>query len=292
MGHKMDRNIIEINNVSHTYRTGEAENAVEALFNINIKIKESSFVVVLGRNGSGKSTLAKLINGLILPTKGSVIVNGMDTRENRYIWDIRSTVGMVFQNPDNQIIGTTVEEDVAFGPENLGIPPSEIVKRVRASLEMVGLKDFSESAPHLLSGGQKQRVAIAGILAMRPRCIVLDEATSMLDPIGRKEVMNILKKLNEEEKITIVHITHNMDEAFLADRVIVINDGIIEADGTPQEIFSMVDKIKEFGLDVPQVTELLYELERYGYELPKGLLTIDEAYDVLKPILQKKSKFH
>ncbi|NMB98005.1 MAG: energy-coupling factor transporter ATPase [Clostridiaceae bacterium] len=283
----MNKSIIEINNVSHTYKSGDIENTIEALSNINITIKEGSFVVILGRNGSGKSTLAKLINALILPTEGSVLVNGMDTKDSRYTWEIRRTVGMVFQNPDNQIIGTTVEEDVAFGPENLGVPPAEIVKRVKSSLKVVGLTEFCESAPHLLSGGQKQRVAIAGVLAMRPKCIVLDEATSMLDPIGRKEVMNILQKLNKEEKITIIHITHNMDEAFAAERVVVINNGIIEADGTPKEIFSDVEKIRELGLDVPQVTELLNELEKYGYILPKGILTVDEAYDILWPLLVK-----
>jgi energy-coupling factor transport system ATP-binding protein len=287
MGKEMNKSIIEINNVSHTYKSGDIENTIEALSNINITIKEGSFVVILGRNGSGKSTLAKLINALILPTEGSVLVNGMDTKDSRYTWEIRRTVGMVFQNPDNQIIGTTVEEDVAFGPENLGVPPAEIVKRVKSSLKVVGLTEFCESAPHLLSGGQKQRVAIAGVLAMRPKCIVLDEATSMLDPIGRKEVMNILQKLNKEEKITIIHITHNMDEAFAAERVVVINNGIIEADGTPKEIFSDVEKIRELGLDVPQVTELLNELEKYGYILPKGILTVDEAYDILWPLLVK-----
>ncbi|HHV95108.1 MAG TPA: energy-coupling factor transporter ATPase [Clostridiaceae bacterium] len=284
----MKRNIIEIINVSHTYKSADIENTIEALSNVNVAIKEGSFVVILGRNGSGKSTLAKLINALILPTEGKVIVNGMDTRDSKYTWEIRRTVGMVFQNPDNQIIGTTVEEDVAFGPENLGIPPAEIVKRVRNSLEMVGLSEFGNSAPHLLSGGQKQRVAIAGILAMKPKCIVLDEATSMLDPIGRREVMNILQKLNKEEGITIIHITHNMDEAFVADRVIVINDGMIVADGTPKEIFSDVDKIKDLGLDVPQVTELLNELGKYGYTLPKGILTVDEAFDVLWPFLMNR----
>ena len=284
----MDRNIIEIINVSHTYKSADIENTVEALSNINITIKEGSFVVILGRNGSGKSTLAKLINALILPSEGKVLVNGMDTSDSKYTWEIRRTVGMVFQNPDNQIIGTTVEEDVAFGPENLGIHPAEIIKRVNDSLKVVGLQEYNNSAPHLLSGGQKQRVAIAGILAMKPKCIVLDEATSMLDPIGRREVMNILQKLNKEEKITIIHITHNMDEAFAADRVIVINDGMIVADGTPKEIFSDVDKIKELGLDVPQVTELINELEKCGYTLSKGILTVDEAYDVLWPLLLNK----
>ena len=288
----MNKNIIEIKNVSHTYRSDETENGIEALSDINILIEKGSFVAVLGRNGSGKSTLAKLINALILPSEGSVLVNGKDTKNQDNTWDIRRTVGMVFQNPDNQIIGTTVEEDVAFGPENLGVPPLQIVRRVKEALEMVGLKEYNDSAPHLLSGGQKQRVAIAGILTMRPECIVLDEATSMLDPIGRKEVMNTLKKLNKEEKITIVHITHNMDEAFMADRVIVINEGIIEVDGTPKEIFSNVKKIKKLGLDVPQVTELFSELEKHGYKLPKGILTIDEAFDILTPMLIEKAKFH
>lgn len=282
----MAEKFIEITNVSHTYRSEENESKSEALSNLSLSIEKGSFVAILGRNGSGKSTLAKLINGLIVPSEGSVTVNGLNTSDESKVWDIRHVVGMVFQNPDNQIIGTTVEEDVAFGPENLGIPPAEIVVRVKEALAVVGLSDWAENAPHLLSGGQKQRVAIAGILAMRPECIVLDEATSMLDPVGRYEVMNVLKKLNEGEKITIVHITHNMDEVFMADRVVVINEGVIVADGRPATVFSNVEEIKNIGLDLPQVTELFYELEQEGYNLPRGILTVDGALEMLIPLFE------
>ncbi|HOJ09480.1 MAG TPA: energy-coupling factor transporter ATPase [Clostridiales bacterium] len=277
----MNNNFIEIKNISHIYKTDATDNGVEALSNISINIEKGSFVVILGRNGSGKSTLAKLMNVLIMPSEGAILVKGIDTREQNNTWEIRRIVGMVFQNPDNQIIGTIVEEDVAFGPENLGVPPGEIVKRVEKALNVVGLTDYNNNAPHMLSGGQKQRVAIAGILAMKPECIVLDEATSMLDPVGRKEVMNVLRKLNKEEDITIVHITHNMDEACMADRVVVINEGTVRVDGTPGEVFSNVDMVKNLGLDVPQVTELFYELEKEGCKLPKGVLTVDEAFDIL-----------
>jgi len=250
---------------------------VEALSGVNLSIEKGKFTVILGKNGSGKSTLAKLMNALLLPSKGVVLVKGVDTRDEPSKWEIRRVTGMVFQNPDNQIVGTTVEEDVAFGPENLGVEPVEIRRRVDEVLDTVGMKEYSNVSPHFLSGGQKQRIAIAGILAMKPECIVLDEATSMLDPMGRKEVMAVLKKLNREEKITIVHITHNMEETCMADRVIVIDDGKIAACGTPSEVFSDVKKIKSLKLDVPQVTELLYELEKEGLDLPRGVLTVEEA---------------
>lgn len=273
-----DKNIIDINNVSYVYKSHTEERPdVQALQDVSLGIRQGEFLAVLGRNGSGKSTLAKLMNALILPSEGTVIVNGFDTKDEELLWNIRSTTGMVFQNPDNQIVGTVVEEDVAFGPENLGIPPLEIRTRVDDALDMIGMTDFKKHAPHQLSGGQKQRVAIAGILAMKPKCIVLDEATAMLDPIGRKEVMRILRKLNTEEGITIVHITHHMDEAGKADRILVVDKGKGVMLGTPREVFRDVPKIKSLGLDVPQVTELMYELNKSGYSFPTDILTVEEA---------------
>jgi energy-coupling factor transport system ATP-binding protein len=289
-GIKMDNYFIEIDNVSHIYKTDQTESGVEALSEVSISIEKGSFVVILGRNGSGKSTLARLMNALLLPSEGVVLVKGINTRDEKSIWEIRRTTGMVFQNPDNQIVGTIVEEDVAFGPENLGIQPAKIRQRVDEALKLVGMSKNKKDSPHLLSGGQKQRVAIAGILAMKPECIVLDEATSMLDPNGRKEVMAVLKKLNREEKITIVHITHNMDEACAADRVIVVDDGRVVVDGTPREVFSDVSRIKKLGLDVPQVTELLYELEKEGFVLPRGVLTVDEAFDILSKFREQRTE--
>lgn len=278
-----DKNIIEVNKVGYIYRAhSEDRQDVTALQDVSLNIAQGEFLAVLGRNGSGKSTLARLLNALILPASGTVIVNGIDTRNEELIWDIRSSTGMVFQNPDNQIVGTIVEEDVAFGPENLGVPPQEIRTRVDDALETIGLSEYKKHAPHLLSGGQKQRVAIAGILAMKPQCIVLDEATAMLDPIGRKEVMRILRKLNREEGITIVHITHHMDEAGKADRILVVDSGKCVMLGTPREVFQDVRKIKSLGLDVPQVTELMYELNEAGFDFPKDILTVDEAVQYLK----------
>src|SRR5699024_8824699 len=221
---------------------------------------KGEFLVILGHNGSGKSTLAKMMNGLLMPTSGEVSVMGMNTKDEEKIWDIRQKAGIVFQNPDNQIVATIVEEDVAFGPENQGVPPKEIRRRVDESLAIVEMSDYKKHAPHLLSGGQKQRVAIAGILAMNPDCIILDEPTSMLDPIGRIEVMDTILKLNKEEDKTIVHITHYMEEAVEADRIVVMEKGQIIMEGTPREVFSKVKEMKEIGLDVPQVTELAYEL--------------------------------
>lgn len=277
-----DKSIIEVNNVSYVYKSNSEDRpSVKALQDIDLSIREGEFLAVLGRNGSGKSTLAKLMNALLLPATGTVVVNGFDTLKEEFLWDIRSSTGMVFQNPDNQIVGTIVEEDVAFGPENIGVPPDEIRTRVDEALEIIDMTEFKEHAPHLLSGGQKQRVAIAGILAMKPKCIVLDEATAMLDPIGRKEVMRILRKLNSEEGITIVHITHHMDEAGKADRVLVIDEGRCVMLGTPREVFGDVEKIKGMGLDVPQVTELLYELNKSGYNFPTGVLTVEEALQLL-----------
>ncbi|ADL06940.1 energy-coupling factor transporter ATPase [Thermosediminibacter oceani] len=256
-----------------------------ALKDVNLRIQKGEFVAIIGPNGSGKSTLAKLFNGLFLPTKGSVRVDGLDTRDRDNIWKIRQKAGMVFQNPDNQIVATLVEEDVAFGPENLGLPPEEIKKRVYEALKIVELVDFAQKAPHLLSGGQKQRVAIAGVLAMKPDYIILDEPTAMLDPVGRREVINTVKRLNREEGKTIVLITHFMEEAVQADRVIAMNRGQVVMEGTPREIFSRVEELKAIGLDVPQVTELAHRLKGRGLEVRGDILTIDEMVECLCPLL-------
>ena len=282
----MMKEIVKIENVDFSYRSKE-ENIEEiiALKGINLNVAQGEFVSVLGRNGSGKSTLAKLINALLLPTNGTCYVRGMKSNDNELRWEIRKICGMVFQNPDNQIVGTTVEEDVAFGLENIGVPSGEIRLRIDEAMKYTGIYERKESAPHLLSGGQKQRVAIAGILAMNPECVILDEATAMLDPVGRKEVMSTIKKLNEEQGVTILHITHHMDEAVQADRVIVIDDGKIVMEGTPKEIFSEIGKLKELGLDVPQVTEVVNELRNAGLDLPKDILTVDEAVKYLKPYI-------
>lgn len=267
--------MISIKNLSFKYDY-EDENAIQILKDINLEIKEGEFVALLGHNGSGKSTLAKLINGLLLPGQGDVLVDGMNTKSEEEIWDIRRTAGMVFQNPDNQLVATIVEDEVAFGPENMGVEPSEIRRRVDSALEDVGMADYKKNAPHLLSGGQKQRVAIAGILAMSPKYIILDEPTAMLDPSGRREVMDTLIKLNKEEGKTIILITHYMEEAAISDRVVVMEDGKMVLSGTPREVFSQVDKIKGLGLDVPQVTELAYELKKDGLEISTEVLNIEE----------------
>lgn len=247
-----------------------------ALSKINLSIEEGEFVAIIGPNGSGKSTLAKLFNGLLVPTEGDMYVNGINTKEKGRIWEVRQTAGMVFQNPDNQIVATVVEEDVAFGPENLGIPPEEIRRRVDEALDVVGMRAYARHAPHLLSGGQKQRVAIAGVIAMRPRCIILDEPTAMLDPLGRKEVLSTVLKLNREEGITVVYITHFMEEAVRAGRVVVMNKGVVEMTGTPVEVFSKVERLKSIGLDVPQVTELAFKLRRKGVPVNPNILTVEE----------------
>lgn len=278
--------LITMKNTRYIYRGHSEDTAdVKAVDGVSLSFEKGSFTAVIGRNGSGKSTLARLLNALLLPTEGTIHVLGIITTDERNLWEIRRNIGMVFQNPDNQIVGTTVEEDVAFGPENIGIEPAEIRSRVDEALKMVGMEEYARHAPHLLSGGQKQRVAIAGILALKPTCIVLDEATSMLDPSGRKEVMDVLRRLNRDEGITVVHITHNMDEASLADRVIIIDKGRIVLDGTPQKVFSRVSDIKSLGLDVPMVTELFYELNLRGYRLPTDVLGIEEAVDVLGGLL-------
>lgn len=271
-------------NLEFRYYEGSNE---EVLDNINLKIEKGEFVAVLGHNGSGKSTLAKHFNAILLPSGGKVYVGGMDTLDESLLYEIRQMTGMVFQNPDNQLVATIVEEDVAFAPENLGVPSQEIRKIVDWALETVGMSEYKRHAPHLLSGGQKQRVAIAGVLAMKPKCIVLDEPTAMLDPIGRKEVIATLSKLNREENITIVLITHNMDEAVCADRVIVMNTGSIIMDGTPKQVFSRVDEIKSLGLDVPQVAELMHELRKEGFDAPSDVLTIEEGYKAIKSMLER-----
>ena len=255
---------------------GQGEEKPLVLKDVNIQINKGEFVAILGHNGSGKSTFAKHINALLTPDSGVVYINGMDTKEESNLWNIRQTAGMVFQNPDNQIVATIVEEDVAFGPENLGVPPIQIRKRVDESLLTVDMFEYRKHSPHLLSGGQKQRIAIAGILAMKPQCIVLDEPTAMLDPSGRREVMDTITKLNKEENITIVLITHYMDEAVNADRVYVMEDGEIVIDGTPKQVFSKVNQIKALGLDVPQITELAQMLIAEGVDIPLDILTVDE----------------
>lgn len=252
-----------------------------ALKNINLRIEPGEFVAIIGPNGSGKSTLAKLFNGLYTPTEGDIFVAGFNTKNQDDIWKIRQKAGMVFQNPDNQIVATIVEEDVAFGPENLGIPPEEIRQRVKEALEIVELTEYADKAPHLLSGGQKQRVAIAGILAMEPDCIILDEPTAMLDPVGRKEVISTVKKLNQNEGKTIVLITHFMEEAVQADRVLVMEKGKVVMEGKPNEIFSQVERLKKLGLDVPQVTELAYKLTRDSVPVRRDILTVEEMVDCL-----------
>lgn len=268
-------NFIEIKNLIYEYRKDEDER-VQALKNISLNVEKGEFLVVIGHNGSGKSTMAKHMNALLLPSGGKVYVHGLDTLKEENLWKIRQSAGMVFQNPDNQIVATVVEEDVAFGPENLGIEPKEIRARVDKALEAVGMMAFRKKGPHLLSGGQKQRIAIAGVIAMKPECIILDEPTAMLDPSGRKEVMDTITKLNKEEGITIVHITHFMDEAVNADRVVVMEEGKIVLEGKPREIFSQVETLKKLGLDVPQVTELAFQLKKEGIDIPLDILTVDE----------------
>ena len=269
-------------------RHDEEEKVAEvkrAIDGVDLEIEEGSFTAILGHNGSGKSTLAKHINGLLLPTEGTVGVGEINTKEADRIWDVRKTAGMVFQNPDNQIIGNIVEEDVGFGPENIGVPTDEIWKRVDESLKAVGMTAYRKQSPNKLSGGQKQRVAIAGVMAMRPRCIILDEPTAMLDPNGRKEVIRTIRQLNQAEGITVLLITHYMEEAIDADRIIVMDDGKIVMDGKPKEIFSRVRELKTYGLDVPQATELAFELKEAGMPLSDGILSREELVKELLPLL-------
>lgn len=277
--------MIEVEKVTYEYKGIDKE--VIALDGITLQVNRGEFVVIIGHNGSGKSTLAKHFNALLIPNSGDVKVNGINTKDEEKIWEIRQNAGMVFQNPDNQIVATIVEEDVAFGPENLGIEPAEICRRVEESLRMVDMLEYRDKGPHLLSGGQKQRIAIAGVIAMKPNCIIFDEPTAMLDPAGRREVIKTIKKLNKEENITIIHITHFMEEAVNADRVIVMEDGKIVLEGTPRQVFSQVEGLKALGLDVPQVTELANELQKEGLNISNDILTVDEM--VMK-LCQLKSK--
>ena len=266
---------------------GNVEGITTAVDHVNIDLQAGQFIAVLGHNGSGKSTLAKHFNALVSPTEGTVWVDGMDTKEDDKILDIRQTAGMVFQNPDNQIICTLVEEEVGFGPENIGVPTDEIWQRAADSLQAVGMYSFRKASPNKLSGGQKQRVAIAGIVAMKPKCIILDEPTAMLDPSGRKEVISVLHELNEKENVTIILITHYMEEVIDADRVFVMDAGKIMMEGTPRQIFSNVEHLKELRLDVPQVTELAYELKKAGVPLPDGILTKEEFTLALKRLVMQ-----
>ena len=283
--------IIEVENLSYSYKNDEDE-VFPVFEDISFNIKKGEFLTVLGRNGSGKSTLAKHLNAVLIPNGGRVVVLGADTFDEKNLWDIRSNVGMVFQNPDNQIVATIVEEDVAFAPENLGLPPEEIRKRVDYALLAVGMEEFKNHAPHRLSGGQKQRVAIAGILAMKPAVVVLDEATSMLDPLGRAEVMNTMKKLNKQEEITVVNITHYMEEAACSDRILVMDKGKIVLNGTPKEVFSHTTELKALGLDVPQSAGLVFELEKRGFELfnkvPTAKECAEEIFEMYQNFLKKQ----
>lgn len=277
--------IVKSENLIYEYvrrdEEGNEDGVIRALSDVSLGIRQGDFIAIVGHNGSGKSTLAKHMNAILQPTQGTVWVDGIDTRQEERIWDIRQRAGMVFQNPDNQIIGQVVEEDVGFGPENLGVPTEEIWKRVEESLRAVGMYQFRSHSPNRLSGGQKQRVSIAGVLAMRPRCIVLDEPTAMLDPSGREEVIRAVRELNRTEKVTVILITHYMEEVIHADHVYVMDKGQIAMEGTPREIFSQVEKLKKLRLDVPQVTLLAYELQQRGLNLPDGILTTQELVQAL-----------
>ncbi len=278
--------IIKAKEVSYEYirrdEEGNVEGITRAVDQVSLDISQGDFIAILGHNGSGKSTLAKHMNAILYPTEGTVWVDGKDTKDESELWNIRQSAGMVFQNPDNQIIGQVVEEDVGFGPENMGVPTKEIWERVEESLKAVGMYQYRKHSPNKLSGGQKQRVSIAGVLAMHPKCIILDEPTAMLDPSGRKEVIRAVRALNDVEKITVILITHYMEEIIYADKVYVMDDGKIAMEGTPREIFSQVERLKELRLDVPQVTLLAYELKKQGVELPDGILTIEELVDALQ----------
>ena len=279
--------IIKTENLTFAYPPDEGKEPIQALRGVDLAIEQGSFVVILGHNGSGKSTLAKHMNAVLLPVGGKVWVSGMDTIDEDLLLEIRRKVGMVFQNPDNQIVANVVEEDVAFGPENLGVPTEEIQRRVAAALKAVGMEDFTLHAPHHLSGGQKQRVAIAGVIAMEPACIVLDEATAMLDPLGRREVLDTVKKLNQEKGITIVLITHHMDEAAMAGRVVVMDDGKVVMDGTPEEVLVRVEELQAIGLAAPHTVELLHGLRRDGFDVPLNALSVKSCADAIVAGLRK-----
>lgn len=268
---------------------GNVEGITTAVDDVNLDIKQGDFVAILGHNGSGKSTLAKHLNAILYPTEGTVWVDGKDTKDETHVWDIRQTAGMVFQNPDNQIIGQIVEEDVGFGPENMGVPTKEIWERVEESLKAVGMYSFRKFSPNKLSGGQKQRVSIAGVIAMHPKCIVLDEPTAMLDPMGRKEVIRAVRALNDVEQITVILITHYMEEVIYADRVYVMDKGKVTLQGTPREVFSEVERLKELRLDVPQVTLLAHELAKEGFPMPKGVLTKQEFREALDRYITERA---
>ena len=279
--------IIRTENLQYAYPADEGAEPVLALKGVDLTIEQGSFVVVLGHNGSGKSTLAKTLNGVLLPCGGHVYVEGMDTLDEHLLLAIRRTVGMVFQNPDNQIVANVVEEDVAFAPENLGVPPEEIRRRVDEALKAVGMYEYREHAPHLLSGGQKQRIAIAGVLAMEPECIVLDEATAMLDPVGRREVLSAVHRLNREKGITVVLITHHMNEAEDADRVVVMDDGKVIMDGAPRQVFTQVERLRSMGLTVPDTVDLLDRLRKDGLDVPLTALTVEECADAILAAVSK-----
>lgn len=286
--------MIKISELIHDYiqrdEEGNPAGTVRAIDDVSLDVQPGQFIAILGHNGSGKSTLAKHLNALLFPTKGTVWVNGMDTHDQSLLWDIRQTAGMVFQNPDNQIIGQVVEEDVGFGPENMGIPTEKIWQRVEESLKAVGMLQYRKKSPNRLSGGQKQRVSIAGVIAMHPKCIVMDEPTAMLDPSGRADVINAARSLNQEEGITIILITHYMEEAILADRVFVMDNGKIAMQGSPREVFSRVEEMQALNLDVPQVTLLGHLLRRQGLDLPEGILTREELAEALTGILDTKRR--
>lgn len=283
--------IIEARKLAYDYKkygeNGEEEGTQRAVDGVDLDVEKGQFIAILGHNGSGKSTLAKHLNAILVPTEGTLFVNGLDTSIEENVWDVRKSAGMVFQNPDNQIIGTVVDEDVAFGPENMGVPQSEIWERVKESLKSVGMWEYRDHSPNKLSGGQKQRVAIAGVVAMRPKCIVLDEPTAMLDPTGRKEVIRTVRALNQVEDVTVILITHYMEEVIYADKVLVMDEGRIVMQGTPREIFAQVEKLKSYRLDVPQATLLAYQLRKAGLELSEGILTTDE---LVKELCQLKSQ--
>ncbi len=273
--------MVECKDLVFKYENYEDKAPKYAINGVNLEVAQGEFLVILGHNGSGKSTIAKHMNALLLPSEGTVVVNGLNTSDDKNLWDIRAAAGMVFQNPDNQLVATIVEEDVAFGPENLGVPPEEIRERVDEALEKVGMLEYKKHAPHLLSGGQKQRIAIAGILAMKPKCIIFDEPTAMLDPSGRKEVLRNIKEVNKKYGITVILITHYMDEAAEADRVVVMDGGKVILEGIPRDVFSQVKKMKDIGLDVPQVTELCYELQKSGINIDTKILNVNEMVSAI-----------
>lgn len=284
MDGKTNNIVVDIKNVEFLYEDTEETGGSRVLKDVSLQVRRGEFLAVLGHNGSGKSTLAKHLNAILIPEKGKVMVEGLDTSDESLLFDIRQRVGMVFQNPDNQLVATIVEEDVAFAPENLGVPQKEIRERVDYALDAVNMTEYKDHAPHMLSGGQKQRIAIAGVLAMKPDVLVMDEPTAMLDPAGRREIMETVKKLNREEGMTVVMITHFMEEAAQADRVVVMDHGKILMEGTPREVFSRVDEIKKIGLDVPQATELMYLLKKSGLNFETDILSADECVNVIKDV--------